>query len=279
MHVLRTLFWTSRPVLYPIIPAIFLLGWQAGGGDILQLGWYNLTLLVFLTFPLSVLIYGLNDVYDYASDTQNTERSTVGGMVLTPKHHPLVLRAAGSILVLSCGLALLSFSLITLLLMLLIVLACYLYSVPPFRIKSRPIVDALFSGFCCVIPIYALGFTRIAPVSAFPREIFLLAVLAVALHMYLSIRDYTADKLVGDTTTTVLLGKRATAVLVATLTCFSGMAWYVVRPTDYLTLVLFTALFSTAVYTAYTTSERFVKQSMYILLLVGILVMGAKIIW
>ena len=67
----RVLFWVSRPLLLIGVPLIFILGVYIAGGSLSELPLVGLVQLIVLGFPLNVLLYGLNDIYDFESDQKN----------------------------------------------------------------------------------------------------------------------------------------------------------------------------------------------------------------
>lgn len=184
---------------------------------------------VYFLIPANVLIYGVNDVFDYETDRQNPKKQTYES-VLPKDTHGFVLFAV-AILQLpflfllpavptAAGIALGVF-----------LFCATFYSAKPIRAKAVPFLDSLFSaGHYVATGVF--GFLLFAPLSLLNWYIVLAAMAwAVAMHVYSAIPDITADRSVGlATTATVLKQRRAlyycsilyvvSAVLVAEVTLY-----------------------------------------------------------
>src|SRR3712207_1277824 len=85
--VLGRLFHISRPVLWintvgPAVIGVWLTGelWR----------WEALPLLLWLTLPFNLLIYGVNDVFDQETDAKNPRKGTLEGAKILPEEaHPI----------------------------------------------------------------------------------------------------------------------------------------------------------------------------------------------
>ncbi|WP_207956168.1 UbiA prenyltransferase family protein [Rubrobacter marinus] len=80
--MLPRLFHISRPVLWinTIGPAVVGV-WLAG--DLWR--WEALPLLLWLTLPFNLLIYGVNDVFDQETDAKNPRKGTLEGARISPR--------------------------------------------------------------------------------------------------------------------------------------------------------------------------------------------------
>ena len=86
--MIRTLFWASRPVswvntAYPFAAAAILTGGLPA--------WLVVLGVVFFLVPYNLLMYGINDVFDYESDLRNPRKGGVEGIVLASRWHRLTL--------------------------------------------------------------------------------------------------------------------------------------------------------------------------------------------
>ena len=77
--MIRTLFWASRPVswvntAYPFAAAAILTGGLPA--------WLVVLGVVFFLVPYNLAMYGINDVFDFASDLRNPRKGGVEGSVL-----------------------------------------------------------------------------------------------------------------------------------------------------------------------------------------------------
>ena len=80
--VVSRLFHIARPVLWinTVGPATVGM-WLAG--DLWT--WVALPILLWLTLPFNLLIYGLNDVFDQETDAKNPRKGTLEGARIRPK--------------------------------------------------------------------------------------------------------------------------------------------------------------------------------------------------
>jgi len=186
-----------------------------------------------LSFPLCIVVFGVNDVYDYDSDLRNPRKTSgsLEGGVLEPLHHSLVIRAAiwSSAFILLCSLLPLisipsvtptlrvdqSFLLTTLLLTL-----SWGYSAPPVRLKERPVLDSLSNG-AIVWLCWAIGYVAAGkPLFSFAASEgagkgWLLAFCTSGVHALGAAADLEADIAAGQRTIATLLGKRVTGLFSA----------------------------------------------------------------
>ena len=147
--VLRNLFVSSRPVswvntAYPFAAAYLL---TAQTPDLpLVLG------TLFFLIPYNLMMYGINDVFDYESDVLNPRKGGAEGAVLDKSLHRITLRAA-LLLPLPFVLYLLAVGTwLSALVLALSLFAVVAYSAPGLRFKERPFVDSMTSSFHFVSP-------------------------------------------------------------------------------------------------------------------------------
>jgi len=57
-----------------VAPLVFIIGLYYSSAD---LNLTSLIQIVLLSFPFSVILYGINDIYDYDSDKLNTRKKTL----------------------------------------------------------------------------------------------------------------------------------------------------------------------------------------------------------
>ena len=197
--ILRLLY-ISRPVLWinTVGPATVGM-WLAG--DLWS--WGALPIILWLTLPFNLLIYGVNDVFDQETDAQNPRKGTLeGARIEISEVRPIALGVA-----LSNVPFLVYFALFVppsaVAWMLLYALLFVGYSVPPARFKARPFLDSLSNAayaFPLVFVPLALGK---GPV--WPAAVGLMA-WSAAKHTFDAVQDVNEDRMVGITTTAVRLG-------------------------------------------------------------------------
>jgi 4-hydroxybenzoate polyprenyltransferase len=198
--VLLRLFYISRPVLWinTVGPATVGM-WLTGD----LFAWEALPILLWLTLPFNLLIYGVNDVFDQETDARNPRKGTLeGARIDASEVRPVVF---GVILT---NVPFLAYSFlfvppIAIVWMFLYALLFVGYSVPPARFKARPYLDSLSNAayaFPLVFVPLALGS---GPV--WPAALGLMA-WSAAKHTFDAVQDVDEDRRVGIVTTAVRLG-------------------------------------------------------------------------
>ena len=177
--------------------------------------WETLPLLLWLTLPFNLLIYGVNDVFDQETDAKNPRKGSLEGARIEPREVNPILTG-----VLLTNLPfLLYFSIFTpagAILWMLVYAGVFVgYSAPPLRFKARPYLDSLSNAayaFPLVFTPLALGASPI-----WPAALGLMA-WSAAKHTFDAVQDIDEDREVGIVTTAVRLGPRGVAL-------WSGAFW------------------------------------------------------
>jgi len=165
--------------------------------------WGALPVLLWLTLPFNLLIYGVNDVFDQETDAMNPRKGTLEGARIDPSEvRPVML---GVILTnlpfLTYFFLVVSPSAVAW--MLLYALLFVGYSAPPARFKARPYLDSLSNAayaFPLVFVPLALGSRPV-----WPAALGLMA-WSAAKHTFDAVQDVDEDRKVGIVTTAVRLG-------------------------------------------------------------------------
>jgi len=180
------------------------------------------------SFPLCIIVFGVNDVYDYESDLRNPRKQeSMEGGVLNPAHHPFVLSAArvATLLIFLCSFLPLTSSrnhwqgpLLTTLLLVL----SWQYSSPPLRLKEKPLLDSISNGaivWLCWARGYAdSGLPLFGPdVVDSATKGWLLAFCTAGVHALGAAADVEADTAAGQRTIATVFGKRLSAAFSAIL--------------------------------------------------------------
>ncbi|RLV56792.1 prenyltransferase [Aeromicrobium phragmitis] len=216
--VVRQVIGTSRPLswvntAYPFGAAYLLAG---GGLDVV----FWLGTLYFLV-PYNLLMYGVNDVFDYESDLRNPRKGGVEGVVLDRHVHRLTLiLSAVTNLPFLYALAVLGDAASTAVLA-GVVFAVVAYSAPVLRFKERPVLDSLTSSTHFVGPAtFGLAIAGPWPSGAW---MILAAFFAwgIASHAFGAVQDIRADRDAGIASVATALGARPTVwlALAAYLAC------------------------------------------------------------
>lgn len=200
----RPLSWVNTA--YPFAAAMLLAG--SGVDARLVIG------TLFFLVPYNLLMYGVNDVFDYASDAANPRKGGVEGALLPPRTHRLVLALAFGLPV-PFVVALVVFggpwSWLVLAVVLFDVIA---YSAPPFRWKEVPVLDSLSSSIHFTGPaVYGLVLVGAewTPTTVLVLVAFLLW--GMASHAFGAVQDIVPDREAGISSIATALGARATVRL------------------------------------------------------------------
>jgi 4-hydroxybenzoate polyprenyltransferase len=200
--VIRRLIEISRPVLWVNTIGTTVIGmWLAGE----LWTWSIVPILLWVSFPFNLLIYGINDIYDQDTDADNDRKGGYGGAKIKPSETRMI--AWG---VVATNIPFLIYFAITLpwpavAWMVAYAFSFWQYSATPLRFKGRPILDSLSNtdyAFPLVFVPFALG---VAPVWS--AAIGLMA-WSMAKHVYDAIQDIDEDRDAGIRTTAVAFGIR-----------------------------------------------------------------------
>ncbi len=177
---------------------------------------------LYFLFPANLLIYGVNDVYDYETDRLNPKKQGYEGL-LEPSQHAYVLRRV-LFWNLPFVLALPFIPIQAVYTLGLFVWCAVFYSAPPIRAKARPFWDSLFSaGHYVATGVF--GYLLASSVVS-PDWVVVGAALAwcIAMHAYSAVPDIRADTDARLSTIATKLGGNRTIVLCALLYIISAVA-------------------------------------------------------
>jgi len=178
---------------------------------------------LFFLIPYNLLMYGINDVFDYESDMQNPRKGGIEGALLAKSQHRTVIIAA-TVLSLPFTIYLLALStrpwgVIALLGVIFLVLA---YSVPKLRFKERPFIDSMTSSAHFVGPLlYALTFSDFTSSYAYMMAAFFLW--GMASHAFGAVQDIVADKKGKIASVATIIGAKQTVRLSIVLYSISAI--------------------------------------------------------
>ncbi len=200
--VIRRLFHISRPVLWVNTVGPATVGmWLAG--ELWR--WEALPILLWLTLPFNLLIYGVNDVFDQETDAQNPRKGSLeGARIGSSEVRPIALGVVCTNVPFLVYFVL-ALPLTAFLWMVLYAVLFVGYSVPPARFKARPYLDSLSNAayaFPLVFMPLALGEAPVWPAAVG------LMTWSAAKHTFDAVQDVNEDRKVGIETTAVRLGPR-----------------------------------------------------------------------
>lgn len=206
----------SRPRFWIYLLGPFLIGATAALQHEGTVSVPAILLALYFTFPANLFIYGVNDIFDFETDTLNEKKQGYETVVTTSQHRPLWRLILLSNLPFLFLLPFLSLPVIVALGA--FVFLGYSYSAPPVRAKARPFVDSL-SNVLYVMPgiaaYFAFGGTTISLWLAVAAMLW-----SVAMHAYSAVPDITADTQAGLRTIATTLGAPGTLFFCAL--CYAG---------------------------------------------------------
>lgn len=221
MTVLKKLFVSSRPIswintAFPFAVAYFL-----------SVGELDLNLLIgslFFLIPYNLLMYGVNDVFDYESDLRNPRKGGIEGALLDPKYHRPTLIAAFSltapfvIYLLAVG------SLESSAWLMLVLFSVIAYSIKGLRFKEIPFLDSITSAMHFVGPMWfglALAGAEINQTILLISASFFLW--GMASHAFGAVQDVKADRAAGIGSIATTIGARPTVMLAMVMYVAAGV--------------------------------------------------------
>ncbi|MFI2754163.1 prenyltransferase [Cellulomonas sp. P22] len=213
---MKQLLAASRPFSWVNTAYPFAAGYvMATGGRV------DVTLVVgtlFFLGPYNLLMYGVNDVFDYASDLRNPRKGGIEGALADPA----VARGVHRRILWACVVVTVPFVVwllaqgsvaagVTLLGVLFLVVA---YSAPVLRFKERPVLDSFTSAMHFVGPLlYALVLVGEDLASRQVWPVLVAFVLwGMASHAFGAVQDVRADREGGIASVATVLGAHPTVV-------------------------------------------------------------------
>lgn len=239
MPDVRFLLKVSRPRFWLYVLGPYLVGLAAGAAsaddllrlDILIFGLYFLV-------PANLLIYGINDIFDFETDRLNPKKAEYEMLVRPASHRILAIAIVGLNFPFAAAAVYLAPQ--ALLSLAGFLIFSIFYSAPPIRAKARPIVDSLFN----VLYVFPGAFAYQMLTGSFPPLTIFVAgwLWTMAMHAYSAIPDIPADRRAGVRTIATLLGPgwthlfcglcfaAASILSVTHLTWFSAVAGFLYVP-------------------------------------------------
>lgn len=222
MNNLRKLFTVSRPISWVNTAFPFGAGYLLLGGEV------DLVFIIgslFFLIPYNLLMYGVNDVFDYESDLRNPRKGGLEGAVEEKQFHPVILIACAVATVpfiIALGVLLSTPTFITLLAVLFFVVA---YSIKGLRFKEVPILDSITSSLHFVGPLVVAMALFDFPLQVIPYAVAFF-LWGMASHMFGAVQDIIPDRKGGLQSIATVFGARGTTILsLALYTLASGIVF------------------------------------------------------
>lgn len=140
---IKKLFWIARPISWPNTAYPFAAAYLVAGGTLDVTFWLG---VIYFLGPYNLLMYGINDVFDYESDIQNPRKGGIEGMREQKAFHPTIVRGAiisnlpFVVYFLTIG------NSTSRLLFIGVIFFVLAYSVAHLRFKEKPVLDAMTSS-------------------------------------------------------------------------------------------------------------------------------------
>ena len=191
--LLRQLFWASRPISWINTAYPFGAAYLVSTHRLDALFWIG---TLFFLIPYNLLMYGINDVFDYESDLRNPRKGSIEGAVLHPKWHAptlwvsFLLPVPFLIYLFAQGNALASG------LTALFVFTVIAYSAKGLRFKEIPLLDSITSASHFVGPmIVGLAFAGVDLRTGTSLKLIAAFTLwGMASHAFGAVQDIKADR-------------------------------------------------------------------------------------
>ncbi len=210
----------SRPRFWIYIFGPFLVGSIAAAeypNDFLTFKFWLFAL--FFLFPANLLIYGINDIFDYETDVLNAKKQDYETLVVPDRRRELWLAIA---------LTNLPFLIITafqgvlpILAMLAFLFFSIFYSAPPIRAKTKPLLDSAFNILYVFPAIF--GYFLLSGVNLVWQICLAAAFWTMAMHAYSALPDIESDLSAGLKTIATWLGGKNTLIFCLILYVLSGV--------------------------------------------------------
>lgn len=181
---------TSRPISWVNTAYPFAAGYLVASGGI-SVFWFVTT--IYFLIPYNLLMYGINDVFDYESDLLNPRKGGVEGAVTARSVHRTIVWSA-----LLSGLPFLVYmvwqtSMVANLFLVFILFMVIAYSAPILRFKERPFLDSITSSTHFVGPL-VYGLLVVGWQTSFLPYVVAFFLWGMASHAFGAVQDITADR-------------------------------------------------------------------------------------
>lgn len=207
MKLATKLFWSSRPISWVNTAFPFAAAYYFSTG---LLDWVLVVGTLFFLIPYNLLMYGVNDVFDYESDLRNPRKGGIEGALLDPKFHRPTLILAFALSA-PFALVLSSINLLGTLVLWLTLFLVVAYSIKGLRFKEIPFLDSFTSAAHFVGPMLVGLALANQPLSQ-PITLGILAFVfwGMASHAFGAVQDVKADREANIASIATRLGARNT---------------------------------------------------------------------
>lgn len=222
MQTLRKLFISSRPVSWINTAFPFAATYLFFTGKV------DLTLVIgtlFFLIPYNLLMYGINDVFDYESDLRNPRKGGIEGALLDTALHKVTIWSSVLLCVPFLVYLFAVGTVVSGLMLAFAVFTVLAYSVKGLRFKEIPFLDSVTSASHFVNPMLfaavLVGQSLLSPVLLASWLAFFCW--AMASHAFGAVQDVRADREGGLSSIATVIGARATTRFAWALYLVAGL--------------------------------------------------------
>jgi len=212
LQISRPRFWIYLlgPFLVGLVAGIPTLNLEAFKIPVNAYAWIVITLGAYFTLPANLLVYGINDIFDYETDILNEKKQTYETLVHPHQRHGLWMAIIATnlpfLIPTLIATAKHPWSIVALIGFLFFGIG---YSLPPIRAKTKPFLDSAFNILYIFPGIYAYLLLQ-EPQTLDWRLCIAGALWCMAMHAYSAVPDIEADRGAKINTIATELGHRRT---------------------------------------------------------------------
>ena len=215
LHISRPRFWIYEFATFAIIGTL-----SASQGFLFLSDWRYWIFCIYFLLPANILIYGINDIFDYETDKFNPKKGdNAYESLVTPEKRSYVWKwIIATNIPFLFFLPPLTYAIIA---FVGFIFFASLYSATPIRAKAKPFIDSIFSaGHYVATGIF--GYYLAGGVD-FPMIGIVSGMLwCIAMHAYSAIPDIQADMRANLKTIAVMFGKKNTIYICSVLYLMSA---------------------------------------------------------
>ncbi len=224
---IRNILAASRPFLWVNTAIPFALGWLLIKPEV---GLVFIIGFLFFLFPYNLMMYGINDIFDYESDIKNPRKASIEGAALRKETLDRLWKYIIGISVPFIVYLILVGSWQSTIVVAFSLFMVVAYSAPPFRFKEIPFLDSFTSSMHFVTPLlYGLilaGLWVHVPAVTLPHlyaAISAYVLWGMASHAFGAIQDIVFDREAHIASVATVMGARVTVWFSTKLYVLSGI--------------------------------------------------------
>lgn len=218
---LSLIFWSSRPISWVNTAFPFAAGYLFVEKTL------DLTLVVgtlFFLIPYNLVMYGINDVFDYESDLRNPRKGGIEGALLPKEIHSTVIWTGIATSLPFIIYLVVSGNVASNFWLAVVIFTVVAYSVKYLRFKEVPVLDSITSASHFVGPlVFALALTETTLLNpGLPASLAAFMLWGMASHAFGAVQDIKADREANIASIATFFGARFTTRLALVMYVAAG---------------------------------------------------------